>query len=78
MRTGDPATALAWAEKVYMYVSISMEEIRREQAVVVADGGVASRPTTPPYERGLRDDCVQIVERFAKMQHPKAVWSFSA
>lgn len=73
VRTRDPATALAWAEKVYRYVSISMEEIRRERAAVIVDGGVAARPATPTYERGLRDDCVQIVEKFAKLQHPKAV-----
>jgi hypothetical protein len=77
VRTGDPTTALAWAEKVYMYVSMSMEEIRREQAAVVANGGVAARPATPVYERGLREDCVHVVEKFSKMQHPKAVWSLS-
>ena len=72
-RTADPDIALTWAEKVYMYVSISLEEIRREQEKSAGNVAVPSRSSTPSYERGLRDDCIRIVEKFAKMQIPKAV-----
>jgi hypothetical protein len=69
LRTTDPNIALSWAEKVYMYVSISLEEIRRDQEIHVSE----PRPSTPDYERELRKDCITIVEKFAKMGHPKAV-----
>jgi hypothetical protein len=68
-RTQDPKIALSWAEKVYMYVSISLEELRRDQPDNVG------RPSTPPFERALREDCKAIVEKFARDQNPKAVSS---
>ena len=74
LNTNDPNIALTWAEKVYMYVSISLEELRREQALAgVGDAGVAARPSTPSYERGLRDDCARVVEKFVKAGNSKAV-----
>jgi hypothetical protein len=69
LRTTDPNIALSWAEKVYMYVSISLEDIRREQEIHASE----PRPSTPDYERELRKDCITIVEKFAKNGHPKAV-----
>jgi hypothetical protein len=53
-----------------MYVSISLEEIRREQ---VAAGTDAVRSVTPSYERGLREDCIRIVEKFVKLGNSRAV-----
>ena len=73
-RTSDPNIALPWAEKVYMWVSISLEDFYRDQEVAASDAGVAPRASTPPFEKGLRDDCVRVVERFAKQGHPKAVY----
>jgi len=70
LQTNDPNVALLWAEKVYMYVSISMEEMRRERAVAATDEPPSS---TPSYERGLREDCTRIVEKFANSGNPKAV-----
>lgn len=72
-RTNDPSIALTWAERVYMYVSISLEELHQERETSASDVGVAARASTPSYERGLREDCIRIVEKFAKMQNPKAV-----
>lgn len=72
-RTADPNIALTWAEKVYMQVSIKLEELRRDLEISASDGGINARAPTPPYERGLREDCVRIVEKFAKLQIPKAV-----
>lgn len=57
-----------------MYVSISLEELQREQDIAASDAGVVARPSTPAYERGLRDDCVRVVEKFAKNGSGKAVW----
>jgi hypothetical protein len=57
-----------------MSVSISLEEIRLEQEIAASDAGIAPRITTPPFESGLRKDCVNIVEKFAKQGHPKAVY----
>jgi hypothetical protein len=74
LRTTDANIALTWAEKVYMFVSISLEELRREQENAAGDAG-AVRSSTPTYEHGLRDDCIRIVERFVKGGHPKAVRS---
>jgi hypothetical protein len=73
LRTTDGNIALTWAEKVYMFVSISLEELRREQETAATDAGVTPRNSTPTYEHGLRDDCIRIVERFVKGGHPKAV-----
>jgi hypothetical protein len=73
LRTNDPNIALTWAEKVYMYVSISLDELRREQEIAAADAGVIARPSTPTYERGLREDCIRIVEKFVQNGNPKAV-----
>jgi hypothetical protein len=70
MRTSNPDIALAWAEKVYMHVSISLEEIRREQEL---RGQGSTRPFTPPYEKQLLTDCVAIVEKYVRANHPKAV-----
>jgi hypothetical protein len=64
IRSENPNVALPWAEKVYMYVSITLEEMRRNE-----DG----RAQTPTLEKGLRADCVRIVEKFVRMQNPKAV-----
>jgi hypothetical protein len=74
LRSTDPNMALSWAEKVYMSVSISLEEYRREQEIAASDTGIAPRIATPPFESGLRNDCVSIVEKFAKQGHPKAVY----
>ena len=76
-RTADPNIALTWAERVYMHVSILLEELRRDQEISASDGGVTARASTPSYERGLREDCVRIVEKFAKVQIPKAVIQWS-
>lgn len=73
LRTTDPNIALTWAEKVYMFVSISLEELRREQENAAGDAAVTARISTPTYEHELRDDCIRIVERFVKGGHPKAV-----
>ena len=73
LQTSDPKSALTWAEKVYMYVSISLEEIHRDQQISTGDTGNTARASTPPYERGLREDCTRIVEKFAKINIPKAV-----
>jgi hypothetical protein len=73
LRTTDGNIALTWAEKVYMFVSISLEERRREQEIAAADAAVTPRNSTPTYEHGLRDDCIRVVERFVKGGHPKAV-----
>jgi len=70
LQSNDPNVALSWAEKVYMYVSISMEEMRRERSVAGTD---APQPSSPSYERGLREDCTRIVEKFVKLGNPKAV-----
>lgn len=70
LQSNDPNVALTWAEKVYMYVSISTEEMRRDQALAPAD---ALKSSTPSYERGLREDCTRIVEKFVKLGSPKAV-----
>jgi len=72
-RTTDPNIALTWAEKVYMYVSLSLEELRRDQDISASDVGVTARASTPSYVRGLREDCTRIVEKFAKIHIPKAV-----
>jgi len=72
--TSDPNIALPWAEKVYMFVSISLDDFYRDQDIAAADAGGTARASTPPFERGLRDDCVRIVERFAKQGHPKAIY----
>lgn len=74
LRSTDPNIALSWAEKVYMSVSISLEEIRLEQEIAASDAGIVPRITTPTFESGLRKDCVNIVEKFAKQGHPKAVF----
>jgi len=55
-----------------MFVSISMEEMRRERAFAATD---APQSSTPSYERGLREDCTRIVEKFVKMGNPRAVSS---
>lgn len=68
MRTTNADAALTWAEKVYMYVSISLEELRRER-----EGQADLRPSTPLRERQLRTDCVGIVEKFIRAKYPKAV-----
>ena len=68
--SNDPNVALTWAEKVYMYVSISMEGMRREQAVAPAN---VPKAATPSYERGLREDCTRIVEKFVRLGNLKAV-----
>jgi len=72
-RTNDANVALSWAEKVYMYVSISLEELGRDQQDNVTGG----RPATPDFERGLREDCKWIVEKFVRAKNPKAVSSSS-
>jgi hypothetical protein len=64
IRSENPNIALPWAEKVYMYVSITLEEMRRNEG---------DRAATPPLEKGLRNDCVRIVEKFVRLQNPKAV-----
>jgi hypothetical protein len=73
-RTSDPNIALPWAEKVYMFVSISLEDFYRDQDIAATDAGVTPRASTPPFEKGLRDDCVRVVDRFAKQGHPKAIY----
>jgi hypothetical protein len=74
LRSSDPNVALAWAEKVYMVVSIALEEFRREKEITGADAGVTPRLSTPSYESNLRKDCITIVEKFANSGHPKAVY----
>ena len=66
IRTSNPEVALSWAEQVHMYVSISLDEYRRDQE--------EPRPSTPPREKQLWSDCVAIVEKFVKARHPKAVY----
>jgi len=66
VRTTNAEVALSWAEKVYMYVSISLDDYRRQHD--------DPRPSTPLRERQLRSDCVGIVEKFVKARHPKAIY----
>ena len=56
-----------------MYVSTSLEELRREEALTATEPGVIAHSATPSYERALREDCIRIVEKFVKLQNPKAV-----
>ena len=72
LQSNDPNVALTWAEKVYMYVSISMEEMRRERDSAPIE---VPKVSTPSYERGLREDCTRIVEKFVKLGNLKAVLS---
>lgn len=77
IRSSDSNIALNWAEKVYMFVSISLEDFYRDQDVAASDdAGITPRASTPPFEKGLRDDCIRVVERFAKQGHPKAIYMF--
>jgi hypothetical protein len=66
IRTNNPEVALSWAEKVHMYVSISLDEYRRKHEDL--------HPPTPPREKQLLTDCVAIVERFVKARVPKAIY----
>ena len=45
--------------------------MRRERAGAATDEPQSS---TPSYERGLREDCTRIVEKFAKLGNWKAVF----
>ena len=56
-----------------MFVAISLEELRREQEAASSNPGAPARSSTPAYERGLRDDCTRIVEKFVKLQNARAV-----
>lgn len=77
LRTTDPNIALDWVEKVYMYVSISLDDLNRQHALTASDTDAGKnhyRPATPDYENALRNDARDIVEKFIGMGNAKATY----
>ncbi|KAK2747299.1 hypothetical protein FQN57_002197 [Myotisia sp. PD_48] len=66
--SNDPEMQLAWAQDALSYVEVAMQNDLRNQAVQPA------RPQTPPGERQLKVDAINIVTFLAEQQHPRAVF----
>lgn len=66
LESSDPEMQLNWAFDTLSYVETAAEDERR---MARAQPG---RPMTPPVERQLRTDAVNIVNFLADQQHPRA------
>lgn len=64
--SNDPENQLAWAADVLIYADISAEnEMRLSETQ-------PRRPSTPPRERQLRTDALNVAQYLAEQHHPRA------
>ncbi|KAL2836676.1 hypothetical protein BJY01DRAFT_221710 [Aspergillus pseudoustus] len=66
LSSNDPEMQLNWAQDVLAYVEVAMQNEARLSVIQ------PPRPETPPAERQLRDDAMNIVNFLAEQYHPKA------
>ncbi|MCJ1310052.1 hypothetical protein MMC25_003713 [Agyrium rufum] len=66
LNSNDPEMQLVWAQDVLVHVDICIQHEQRISEIQPA------RPKTPPIERQLRTDAVNIVTFLAEQRHPKA------
>jgi len=66
LNSADPEMQLNWAFDTLAYVDTAMEDDRRTAAFRPA------RPSTPPIERQLREDAINIIGFLADQEHPRA------
>ncbi|KAI9373235.1 hypothetical protein BJX61DRAFT_541943 [Aspergillus egyptiacus] len=66
LSSNDPDMQLAWAQDVLAYVEVAMQNEARLSLIQ------PPRPQTPPVERQLRNDAMNIVNFLAEQYHPKA------
>ncbi|KAL1303204.1 hypothetical protein AAFC00_006624 [Neodothiora populina] len=68
LTSNDPDMQLAWAQDALLYAGTAMENEERLQATQPA------RPATPPVERQIRTDAMNVVHFLADQSHPQAVF----
>jgi len=66
LNSADPEMQLNWAFDTLAYVDTAMEDDRRTASFRPA------RPSTPPIERQLREDAINVISFLADQEHPRA------
>ena len=66
LSSNDPEMQLAWAQDTLSHVEVALQSELRECLVQ------SPRPGTPPVERQLRTDALNVVSFLADQHHPKA------
>jgi TPR repeat protein len=66
LSSNDPEMQLNWAQDVLAYVEVAMQNEARLSVIQ------PPRSQTPPVERRLREDAMNIVNFLAEQYHPKA------
>lgn len=66
LSSNDPEMQLAWAQDTLSHVEVALQSELREAFVQ------PPRPQTPPVERQLKSDAMNVVSFLAEQRHPKA------